>query len=232
MIARADMDLSDVLDLAFSFKRETREMLHETVKDVCQQFQVRERADRLSSKGDASVNSRQLRKALWTDQKSIPNGVEGRVFFRGHWDKVAGLHEYGTKGRGGSLPDIVPKRVNWLTLPFPGAYKGQSRGKALRALRQVNTFVRGYRKGGAPFIKPKGQRGLKGADYLVQFRKGAKGAKPEPTFLMVKKTKHPPRLHFFSDWDRWAGRKSGPGWKIINAGCDRLAKRMTSMGRR
>lgn len=220
MIAKAEMDLKDVLDLAFSFKRETRSMLLEAAKDVCQQFQVRHRSERLSSKGDASVNSRQLRKALKEEHKTISNGAEGRVYFRGHWEMVARLHELGTKGRGGELPDIVPKRRKWLTIPFPGAYKGQRRGKALRALRIANTFVRGYKKGGAKIAK-----GTKGADYLVQFRNMGKGQKPEPTYLLVKKTKHPPRLHFFSDWDKWT-EPSGPGMKIVNAGIDRLVERM------
>ena len=149
----------------------------------------------------------------------------GRVYFRGHWEPVARIHEHGTTGAGGTMPPIRPKRVKWLTIPFPAAYKGQSRGKALRALRQANTFVRGYMKGGAPFVKPKGQRGLKGADYLVQFRKGGKGAKPEPTYLMVKKVDLKPRIGFYRDWDKWTD-KSGAGWKIILAGRDRTVNKL------
>lgn len=47
------------------------------------------------------------------------NGV--KVFSAGV--PYARIHEFGTKGKGGVLPDIVPKRRKWLTIPLNTEYE-------------------------------------------------------------------------------------------------------------
>jgi len=208
MIAKAEMDLSDVLNMTRHFRADAMIGIGVAVRDCVEQFETRIRNNNLQRKGDDGVDSRQLRKALKSETKVSSGNVTGRVYFRGHWEPVARIHEHGTTGAGGTMPPIRPKRVKWLTIPLPGAFKGQSRGKALRAIRQQNTFFAWSKK-----------------HNLLMFRKNSK-TDIEPIFVLKKKVELKPRIGFYRDWDVWTN-KSGAGWKIILAGRDRLIDKLS-----
>lgn len=42
------------------------------------------------------------------------DSLQGAIFIGPPATKYANVHEFGTKGAGGTLPDIVPKRAKWL----------------------------------------------------------------------------------------------------------------------
>lgn len=104
----------------------------------------------------------------------------------------AHIHEFGTVGAGGTLPDIVPVRASWLTIPLPFAQHGGhgGTGVGLGSAREVgdeyeSTF----------FDWSSSSKG----DQLILY--GVNGDLVYPLFVLVKKVSIKARLGFFAVWD-------------------------------
>ena len=68
----------------------------------------------LSMRGGGLIESIRDSVKVWVDSDGV---VQGRIGGK-HWARV---HEYGTVGAGGTLPDIVPVSSKYLTVPLPPA---------------------------------------------------------------------------------------------------------------
>jgi hypothetical protein len=158
---------------------------------------------RMSSKGRTSVGvvSGQLRRSLIADIKVEGKNIKARAYFShkakgvsysaAKLNAIVNVHEFGTKGKGGKLPSITPKRSNWLTVPLPAALTRSGRPKKKRARDWPNTFIFKSRKG----------------KLLIAQRHGK-----QLVFLYVlkKKVDIAPRLHYMVTWRRWKREKALP----------------------
>lgn len=95
----------------------------------------------------------------------------------------AKVHEFGTIGKGGALPSIVPKRAKWLTVPLQGNLTpaGVPRYPSAAALRGQGTFVLKTKSGKLFIVRREGEQ----LRWL---------------WILVKKVDIPPRLGFFATW--------------------------------
>lgn len=96
--------------------------------------------------------------------------MDDLVLIKGSTSRYAVTHELGTKGAGGKLPDIVPKRVKWLTIPNPRKALTPSGVPRRAGARQWDLrFVLGKDKEKAYLIEP-GTRDLRDAIYFLRKR--------------------------------------------------------------
>ncbi len=98
----------------------------------------------------------------------MPGGVKAIV---GPTVKYGKIHEYGTRGKGGRLPDIKPKKAQALAIPIDKS----ARGRSPRAFKDL------------VFIKRKGKSAL-----LMQFA-GASQARGKLMYVLVKSIAIAPR---------------------------------------
>ena len=138
---------------------------------------------RLSGHGPASVGVRtgQLRQTAASRPFGTPTrlGSLGVAFSLG--TPYAPVHERGTQGAGGTLPDIQPRNVQWLTIPV---------GNALTA------------SGAAPL----GARDVPDLHFIPRDAETAllaksDGGELDVWFILKKRVAIPPRLHLREDWD-------------------------------
>lgn len=95
----------------------------------------------------------------------------------------AKVHEYGTTGKGGVLPSIVPKRAKFLTVPIGDNLTpaGVPRYPSAAALRGQGTFL---------------LKTASGKTFIVR----REGEQLRWLWVLVKKVDIPPRLGFFATW--------------------------------
>lgn len=113
--------------------------------------------------------------------------VKGTYSFYGH------LHEKGTVGAGGTLPDIVPKRARALTIPLKAAMTPSGVPREVKARDWKDTFFLSLRKGG------------KTIGYIVR-DKG--GGELEFLYRLALKVAIPPRLGMVMRHERGAEKRT------------------------
>lgn len=166
--------------------RELRAALHEITSGFVETF-IRDRMSGRRGRGRGlGVNARSgwLRSQLKTDV-AVPlnniQGARGRVgFFTQRAAKIARVHEYGTRGAGGTLPDIKPRNAQWLTVPLPAAQDARGVTRA-PARAYTNAFVIKSKKGNLLIVE-------KRTSGLV------------PLFVLKKRVAIPPRLELRKRW--------------------------------
>lgn len=97
-------------------------------------------------------------------------------FMDPHAARIARVHELGTVGKGGTLPDITPKRFKFLWIPVTNLVKKYD--APLLAWAQANGWVTG---------KASRKRGK---------RKSTKPKRGGKQFILLRKASIPPRLGF------------------------------------
>jgi hypothetical protein len=127
--------------------------------------------------------SRRSGNALRAVRESIKLEIDGQDNVRG---TIGGpfylrTQEFGTKGAGGSLPDIVPVNGDWLTIPMPAALDGRGVPLKEKARDWSDTcFIRKKNPDGTTTLYI--ARRQKGSDHLVFL------------YRLAKKVAIPPRL--------------------------------------
>ena len=200
---------SDVQLRLAEFRRKAPPLVEEAMRDIALHFLNKLTRERLSSPRTGEPGLR--RRTGDTASKGFDFAIEGGTL-DGMGLRVFGVlphlrvQEYGTVGAGGSLPDIVPKRAQFLTIPLEAAMTaaGVARGTA----REVGSEY------DATFFSEDPSEYTQGATSLILY--GVKGGEVVPLFSLVKKVAIPPRLGFFLTWgsyvgeyQKWLGRAIG-----------------------
>lgn len=102
------------------------------------EFEKRQLSGRHTARSGLNrITGRTLAAAISASATKAPHEgsgvVAGRVgFIDGHSAMVATMHELGTRGKGGSLPDIVPVRAKWLRFRVSSIVTSAKTGKSRR----------------------------------------------------------------------------------------------------
>ncbi len=178
------LNAAQVERLFTRFPGETGRSVQRTFIDHGNQFLGDFTKQRLSGAGPASVAARtnQLRGSAASRPFGSPSNLDslGVRFQLG--TKYARLHEFGTQGAGGSLPDIQPKNVQWLTIPVGDALTGAGTAPA-----RARDFP------GLSFIPRSADTALLADTH---------GGELNVLFILKKRISIPPRLHLISDWKK------------------------------
>lgn len=137
--------------------------------------------------GGGSLRNRtgSLRRSLRTQVKgSTLEDLELRVASVGA--PYAKVQEFGTVGAGGKMPDIVPTRAKFLTVPLPDNLTpaGDARYKSAARLRAT----------GQTFLVE-----TKSGNLLIGLDKGD-GGRTRWLWILKRSVAIPPRLGFFANW--------------------------------
>jgi hypothetical protein len=135
-----------------------------------EEFRAATKKKRLSSstKGSLGVRSGQLRRSLLSRVKVKGKKVIAKVEFssrargvsysQAKLRKIVEVHELGTKGKGGKLPAITPKRSDWLTVPLKAALNRSGTPKKRKARDWPNTFVFKAKNGKLFIVQRRGKQ--------------------------------------------------------------------------
>lgn len=118
--------------------------------------------------------------------------------------RYARVHEHGTVGKGGKLPDIVPKRARALTIPLPDNLTpaGVPRYPSARALmRTGKTFL----------LKREGRR------PVIMLDENGDGENLKALWVLMRRVSIPPRLGFFFTWSRLRSKRKARFLRGIRA---------------
>jgi len=213
MIAKAEFKDNGVFEALREWRRKASNEVQDAVSQAVKRFHrdfARKRLTKTAASvfDDGGVNSAHLRRALKNEtRRKTWDHIVGRVYFRGHWEPVARIHEEGGI--------IRPRRKKFLTVPTEYAKKHfmKSTGRVMRAPRIPDTYITRTKKGALGiFLAPKRfGRAIMGRSHLL--------------FLLLKQVKIRARLHFKSDWNDYEPH----AWKILEKARDRAVAKGRAM---
>jgi len=112
-------------------------------------------------------------------------------FMDPHAARIARVHELGTVGKGGKLPDITPKRFKFLWIPVTSATKKYD--APLLAWAEANGWIAGKRK---TVYKSRNRVIRRDARFGDVVRTTTKKSRGNQEFILLRKASIPPRLGF------------------------------------
>jgi len=151
--------------------------------------------------------------------------VKGSNVSRTHWHygtpiKYAPVQELGTRGRGGKLPDIRPKKGQYLTIPLRASrgHGGKNQGHLAKPWRDYkHTFVRPSKRRPGTLI------GWAGDTYDDM----------KPRYILAKKVAIPPRMKLFAGWRHFRMTEAPAHWaQILDTALKRIAAPKKKPGRK
>jgi len=144
-------------------------------------------------------------------------------FMDAHAARIARVHELGTVGKGGTLPDITPKRFKFLWVPVTSATKRYD--APLLAWAEANGWIAGKSKIRYKSRNRVVKRDARFGDVVRTTTAKARGGQE---FILLRKASIPPRLKF-REIHRAAIRDDLP--KVLNAIPATIAKLVVEASR-
>lgn len=141
------------------------------------------------------MRSREFTRALKVENHRSAQAKDAYVqvgWFDQRNARIAAVNEFGTKGKGGELPDITPASKTYLAIPLEAALDAQGVPIHRSPWDWPHTFVRRSKRTG---------------DLLIWQKLGRTA---RPLYKLQKKVSHPRRLFFretYRQWMRSTGNK-------------------------
>ena len=129
--------------------------------------------------------------------------LEGRIGIGDHKSAYAAVQEFGTRGAGGKLPDIRPKRAKFLTVPLLGTL---TRSGVVKARYRIKEKGKGnFQAGGKPTFIWKSRKN-------ILFVAITTGGKLKLLYRLQRSSAIKPRLGFFRTWKELEAKRG----RILN----------------
>lgn len=112
-------------------------------------------------------------------------------FMDAHAARIARVHELGTVGKGGTLPDITPKRFEFLWIPVTSMTKRYDAG--LLGWAESNGWITGKKKTDYKSRNRIVKRDARFGDVVRTTTKKSRGGQE---FILLRRASIPPRLGF------------------------------------
>lgn len=197
-----------ILKLAVPFDKHSHRHLSVAFRRIeiafAKHFQEKHLRNRASTTESMHRRQRHLRRITGTLARGFRHQTNtgshlDQLFTRWGWvdqniARIARVHELGTVGAGGSMPDIRPRRASWLTIPMqPLALTPAGKRRRPSARDWSKAYV-------GPLFP--------GMPALWIRHMG----KPVVLYLLVRSVAIPPRLMLGKSWVGWMVRGPGQGY--------------------